>query len=302
MGNEENTGGHFTANGLKGRGVVGTANASANELNYGGYFSAAGQKGVGVYGEVSGSAGYGVYGWAKNTGNVINYGGYFRADGTAGRGVYAHAQFWGVAGEVAGINGRAVYGEATHEGDTANYGGYFVARGKHGRGIYARGGPEGYAAEFKGTTTTQVLEITGGSDLSEGFQLGTHPDAPPTPGMVVVIDREHPGHLAVSTEAYDRRVAGIISGAGSLASGVLMGQSGSAADGHYPVALIGRVYCLADASNGAIRPGDLLTTSHVPGHAMRVSDYVGAQGAILGKAMTALESGRGLVLVLVALQ
>ena len=39
-----------------------------------------------------------------------------------------------------------------------------------------------------------------------------------------------------------------------------------------------------------------------PGHVMRVSDHAQAQGAIIGKAMSTLESGRGLVLVLVALQ
>jgi hypothetical protein len=68
------------------------------------------------------------------------------------------------------------------------------------------------------------------------------------------------------------------------------------------VALSGRVYCLADASDGPIAPGDLLTTSDTPGHARRVDDHTRAQGAVLGKALTRLESGRGLVLVLVSLQ
>jgi len=68
------------------------------------------------------------------------------------------------------------------------------------------------------------------------------------------------------------------------------------------VALTGRVYCLVDATYGPIAPGDLLTTSDTPGHAMKASDHVRAQGAILGKAMGHLETGRGLVLVLVGLQ
>jgi hypothetical protein len=62
------------------------------------------------------------------------------------------------------------------------------------------------------------------------------------------------------------------------------------------------VYCWCDASGGAIEPGDMLTTSDTPGHAMKVTDYPRAQGAIIGKAMTSLEEGRGLVLVLVNLQ
>ena len=79
--------------------------------------------------------------------------------------------------------------------------------------------------------------------------------------------------------------------------------AGSVADGEHPVALTGRVYCWADASHGPIQPGDLLTTSDVPGHAMRVTDDPArANGAILGKAMTSLSEGKGLVLVLVSLQ
>jgi len=118
----------------------------------------------------------------------------------------------------------------------------------------------------------------------------------------VCIDPERPGELVVSSRPYDHTVAGIISGAGGVKPGMLMSQSGTKADGHHPVALTGRVYCLADAANGAIRPGDLLTTSSTPGHAMKVTDHARAQGAILGKAMTGLKEGTGLVLVLVALQ
>jgi hypothetical protein len=106
----------------------------------------------------------------------------------------------------------------------------------------------------------------------------------------------------ISDRAYNRRVAGIISGAGDVSPGMLMGQTGTVADGAYPVALTGRVYCLAETSGGTIEPGDLLTTSDVPGYAMKVTDYDRAQGAILGKAMTRLDEGKGQVLVLVSLQ
>jgi hypothetical protein len=46
----------------------------------------------------------------------------------------------------------------------------------------------------------------------------------------------------------------------------------------------------------------MLTTSSTPGHAMKVSDHARAAGAILGKAMTGLSEGKGMVLVLVTLQ
>ena len=156
--------------------------------------------------------------------------------------------------------------------------------------------------DVNGTTRTQVLEIVGGSDLSEKFDITTV-GTEPQPGHVVCIDPENPGKLIVSTKAYDRTVAGIISGAGGVTTGMTMGQQGSVANGSQPVALTGRVYAWADASNGAIEPGDLLTTSDIAGHLMKVTDFERSHGAVLGKAMTRLAAGqRGLVLVLVGLQ
>lgn len=151
-----------------------------------------------------------------------------------------------------------------------------------------------------GTTRTDVLEITGGADLSEPFDIYGADGV--KPGMVVAIDPERPGQLRVAAAAYDRTVAGILSGAGGVNPGMIMGQKGSPADGAHPVALTGRVYAWADASAGPIQPGDLLTTSSRPGHAMKVADHERARGAVIGKAMTPLAEGQGLVLVLVSLQ
>jgi hypothetical protein len=72
-------------------------------------------------------------------------------------------------------------------------------------------------------------------------------------------------------------------------------------DGETPVAMSGRVYVRCSAEGGAIRPGDLLTTAGTVGHAMRAGDATRSHGAVLGKAMTALDGGTGLVLVLVNL-
>jgi hypothetical protein len=68
------------------------------------------------------------------------------------------------------------------------------------------------------------------------------------------------------------------------------------------VALAGRVYCKAEAVSCPIEPGDLLTTSDIPGHAMKAKDEQSSRSAILGKAMTSLPRGQGTVLVLVNLQ
>jgi hypothetical protein len=123
------------------------------------------------------------------------------------------------------------------------------------------------------------------------------------PGQVVAIDPNQPGALCLSTKAYDRTVAGIVSGANGIKSGMVLRQEDTVADGTHPVALTGRVWCWCDAeSSGPIQPGDLLTTADTPGHAMKAVNREKAFGAILGKAMSSLNQGRGLVLVLVSLQ
>jgi hypothetical protein len=144
-----------------------------------------------------------------------------------------------------------------------------------------------------------VLEILGGADIAEPFPV--REGASLLPGSVVVIDPSHPGHLAISEESYDRRVAGVVSGAGGIRPGATLANE-PVGDDQTHVALTGRAYCLATAANGPIRPGDLLTTSDLPGHAMKAADTGRSQGAILGKAMSSLDDGEGLVLALVNLQ
>jgi len=151
----------------------------------------------------------------------------------------------------------------------------------------------------EGTTTTKVLAITGGSDLAEPFEISESQAIPK--GALVIIDEENPGQLKLSHQAYDKRVAGVVSGAGGINPGLTLTQEG-VMEGGQNVALSGRVYALATAANGPIKPGDLLTTSDMPGHAMKATDAARSHGTIIGKAMSSLEKGEGLVLVLVNLQ
>lgn len=144
------------------------------------------------------------------------------------------------------------------------------------------------------------ITIHGGADLAEPFQMADGGSGI-SPGAVVVIDEKNPGQLRMSDRPYDSRVAGVVSGANGINPGIQLQQQG-ALDAGKNVALTGRVYVQADASNGPIRPGDLLTTASTPGYAMRVTDHLRAQGAILGKAMTGLSERKGMVLVLVTLQ
>lgn len=146
-----------------------------------------------------------------------------------------------------------------------------------------------------------AITIEGGADLAEPFKITKEGEGEVPQGAVVVIDEKNPGHLKMSDQGYDTRVAGVVSGANGVNPGIQMQQQGIL-EGGKNVALTGRVYVQADASNGAIEPGDLLTTSGNPGRAMKVTDHARAAGAILGKAMTRLSEGQGMVLVLVTLQ
>jgi hypothetical protein len=160
------------------------------------------------------------------------------------------------------------------------------------------------ALDVRGITRTQVLQITGGSDLAEPFDV-TAPseDTPIAPGMVMVIDREQDGKLTPCARAYDTAVAGVLSGANGLQPGMVMQAEGQPhAAGEHPLAMTGRVWCLVDATHGPIKRGDRLTTSPTVGHAMKAADEARAPGAVIGKAMSELRDGQGLVLVLVNLQ
>ena len=158
--------------------------------------------------------------------------------------------------------------------------------------------------DVNGRIRTSVLEIIGGADIAEPFDITAACSAVGVaPGMVVSIDASRPGELRVADSPYDRGVAGIISGANGIAPGLTLRQEGQpVATGAHPVAMTGRVWVLADADASPIEPGDLLTSSEVPGHAMAARDADRSHGAVIGKAMTRLESGRGHVLVLVNLQ
>ncbi|MCB2182518.1 MAG: hypothetical protein KQH63_10860 [Desulfobulbaceae bacterium] len=286
----------------------------------------------GVYGE--GTRGYGLYGrhtdpsytspavYGKNEGSGIgvlgdSYSGSaavqgraFSSTGTGVRGQASVSSNYGELGK-AGIGVEAQ--GSTYAGKFIGDVGFFSGTTSVGRydvsdyslHMYKSDGTTSIEIDSDyngdGRIITDELQITGGSDLSEQFDIKKI-SFDIQPGMVVSIDPTQPGKLEISSEAYDNKVAGIVSGAGGIKPGMMMGQRNSEADGAHPVALTGRVYCYADTANGSIQPGDLLTTSNVPGYAMKVTEHNKALGAILGKAMSPLEEGQGLVLVLVSLQ
>ncbi|MEU5784863.1 hypothetical protein [Micromonospora lupini] len=134
------------------------------------------------------------------------------------------------------------------------------------------------------------------ADLAEEFDVAAGHLHSAIPGAVLVIGET--GALELADKPYDSAVAGVVSGAGSFAPAMVLDRRPDS-DERRPLALAGKVYCLVDATHGAVRPGDLLTTSPTRGHAMRVADPLKAVGAILGKALGPLPTGRALVPILV---
>lgn len=153
-----------------------------------------------------------------------------------------------------------------------------------------QGTKEYLSVSANGNTKVNILEITGGSDITEKV------NSPEVlqPGDVIVTDPTQPNSVRRSSKAYDHTVLGVVSGAGGISHGMELKQEGLL-DGNTSFAIAGRVYV---KTTGKVAPGDLLTTSNVPGHAMKATNRRKRDGAVIGKALTA-PNGEGLVLVLV---
>ncbi len=289
-----------------GRGVVGT---SQNDYGIRGH-SNGGMAGI----RGSSETGRGVEGESTNS------------DGVVGNSLGAGAGVIGVSDSGIGVHGKSVTGpgvegESTQvEGvvgtshsktgvwgrtDSAdpNSAGVF-GFSKNGVGIWGQGGR--LAGFFDGSIeVTGNIDVIGqGSDIrltnadcAEDFDVSDLNKA--EPGTVMVLGNE--GALRESQQAYDKRVAGVISGAGDYKPAIVL-DSRRTSGNRQPIALMGKVFCKVDAQFGAIEVGDLLTTSPTPGHAMAVSEPVRAFGTIIGKALRPLTSGKGLIPILVALQ
>ncbi|MCP9750867.1 hypothetical protein EGI32_07775 [Ferruginibacter sp. HRS2-29] len=156
-----------------------------------------------------------------------------------------------------------------------------------------------YNSSGRSRIIVDELQIKGGADFAEYFDITAPENETPLPGMLVSIDENNTGKLTVSNIPYDKKVAGVISGANGILPGMTMGHKNTIADGAFPVAISGRIYVMADATKNPINPGDQLTTSSLPGYAMKATNYKKAQGAIIGKAMSKLSGGKGMVLVLI---
>jgi hypothetical protein len=241
-----------------------------------------------------------VYGSHKADGNGV------RGESATGEGVIG----WTIANDAsaAAVRGQSegtgpgVHGESrlgsgvlaiSHAGSMAAVEATNDAVG--GIGISAKGGS--LAGLFVGDVEVRGdIRLVNAGDCAENFDVE---DSTEEPGTVMVASSN--GRLRASNRPYDKRVAGVISGAGDLRPGVVLGSRGLMTD-RLPIALIGRAYCKVDASYAPVEVGDLLTTSETRGHAMKATDPLLAFGSVIGKALQPVYSGVGLIPVLVALQ
>ncbi len=206
-----------------------------------------------------------------------------------------------------GVWGTSETNEAIHAETNSNIAAiaaYNLNAAGTGFALYGKKeGDAGFAGFFDGNVWVSKKLSVGGdivlanADCAEDFDIAGL--AKVEPGTVMVIDSE--GALRESDRAYDKRVAGVISGAGNFKPGIVLDKQESS-NNRMPIALLGKVYCKVDASYGAIEVGDLLTTSSTPGHAMKTDDPLKAFGAVIGKALRPLEAGQGLIPILIALQ
>lgn len=182
--------------------------------------------------------------------------------------------------------------------------GYLAIRNSTGNdSLVLNGNNNSMALRDEGGANKIILDgaagdiILANADCAEDFDI-LDPDRI-EPGTVMVI--EEGGKLQQSTIPYDKKVAGIISGAGDKKPGIILDKK-KYQGSRKPVALMGKVYCKVDANFAPINVGDMLTTSSTKGYAMKALDPALSFGAVLGKALRSLKKGKGLIPILIALQ
>ena len=247
--------------------------------------------GTGVHG--SSTNGNGVSGFSQNT-----YGGYFSSNNY--RGLYVKgAPTWYDAYFDGSVGIRV---SATARANYLYSGGNIHAVGD----ITAGGSKLGYVVDLALNDGRESLElgdvvvVTGAADPV----LGSIPvprvqkaSGANSTGVIGVVDRRFviPSNVEGIQESEGESPGHFVDPAVSVAEG------GGVARGEYVgVVTLGSFKAIkVDASYGAIQPGDLLVSSDTPGHAMKATDP--QVGTVIGKALGSLDSGTGVIPVLVTL-
>lgn len=264
----------------------------------------------GVYGQSTANAGvvgestnlHGVYGTCHNPHGAGCFGtndvGGMGIQGVSdnGPGVVGHSvNYYGVAGDstgFAGVRGTSATATGTEGWSTSGAG--IAGMSSTGVGVYGKGGS--LAAQFDGPILVNGDIRLSNADCAEEFDILDFDTV--CPGMVMVLSES--GALRACARAYDKRAAGVLSGAGSYRPALVLDRQERSH--RLAVGLVGKVHCRVDARYGRIEVGDLLTTSDTYGHAMKVLNPLKGFGAVIGKALGALSSGQALIPILIAMQ
>lgn len=149
-----------------------------------------------------------------------------------------------------------------------------------------------------GTQTTPWTGVLCGGDYAEDMRADQKKESY-EPGDVLVLTSDDNSDVTKSVEPYSAMVAGIYAtkpGVVGLRDAVAKSKD------NVPMAMVGVVPTKVSAENGSIHKGDLLVTSSQRGYAMKGTDRNRMLGAVIGKAMGSLDSGTGVIEVLVTLQ
>lgn len=168
-------------------------------------------------------------------------------------------------------------------------------------GIKMTQGSNGTLTFADGTTqATAFIPSNCGADYAESVNV-TGDRTKYEPGDLLVADPDAPGKFLKSNEPYSTMVSGIYSTKPGFV-GRKEPETPETAKVEVPMAMVGRVPTKVSAENGAIKVGDLLVTSSIMGYAMKGTDRSRMLGAVVGKALGTLDSGTGVIEVLVTLQ
>jgi hypothetical protein len=146
--------------------------------------------------------------------------------------------------------------------------------------------------------STAYTGVTCGGDFAESVDI-TGNRAKFSPGDVLVIDPKHPGNFLKSSIPYSTSVLGVYSTKPGFVGRRLTGPK---SPDEVPMAMVGIVPTKVTAENGPIHPGDLLVSSSIPGYAMKGTDRSRMLGAVIGKALGSLKSGKGVIEAGITLQ
>jgi len=254
-----------------GDGIRGYSGATA--YNYAGVYAICSNSGTGVYGGNTGSSGH------------AGYGGYFVSD-----------------------NYRALYAK----GNSAWYAAYFEnPSGSSNVGLYVNGSmwvtgaKTGYVVDLALNDGTEALEtgdvvVITGNDTPVSGEIPVVKvrkcSAAGSSGVVGIVDQ--PMIIRATQAAPSNREEDLPRPAGKTAA---KADGTAAGTGQYvTVVTLGSFKAVkADASGGAIKPGDLLVASANAGYAMKSA--APAPGTIIGKALGELAAGTGTIPVMVTM-